>query len=63
MTEESKAIQEVAKTMGKFAEVANNIGGFLSKVIGGSSTQVGGILEDWTRYYRYKNLLTIRDKV
>lgn len=63
MTEESKAIQEVAKATGKIAELAGKLGGFLSKVVGGASTQVGGMLEDWTRYYRYKNLLTIRDKV
>jgi hypothetical protein len=61
--EPSKAVQEVAKTTGKFAEITEKVGGFVSKVIGGASNQVGGILEDWTRYYRYKNLLSIADKV
>jgi hypothetical protein len=61
--EQAKATQEVAKTTGKFAEVAEKVGGFVSKLIGPASNQVGGILEDWTRYYRYKNLLAIADKV
>lgn len=61
--EQSKAAQEVAKTSGKFAEIAEKVGGFISKVIGPASNQVGGILEDWTRYYRLKNLLSIADKV
>jgi hypothetical protein len=61
--EQAKATQEVARTTGKFAEVAEKVGGFVSKVIGPASNQVGGILEDWTRYYRYKNLLAIADKV
>ncbi|MGA2468981.1 MAG: DUF4393 domain-containing protein [Thermodesulfobacteriota bacterium] len=63
MSEEAKAVQEIAKTTGKFVELFEKVGAFMSKVIGGASEQVGGILEDWTRYYRYKNLLTIRDKV
>jgi hypothetical protein len=61
--EQAKATQEIAKTTGKFAEIAEKVGGFVSKVIGGAGNQVGGILEDWTRYYRYKNLLIIADKV
>jgi len=61
--EQEKAIQEVAKTVGKFAEVAEKVGGFVSKIIGTASNQAGGILEDWTRYFRYKNLLAIADKV
>jgi hypothetical protein len=61
--EQAKATQEVAKTTGKFAEITEKVGGFLSKVIGPASNQFGGILEDWTRYYRLKNLLAIADKV
>ena len=61
--EQAKATKEVAKTTGKFAEIAEKVGGFISKVIGPASNQVGGILEDWTRYYRFRNLLTIADKV
>jgi hypothetical protein len=63
MSEEAKAIQEVAKTTGKLAEMIEKIGVFISKVVGGASNQVGGILEDWAKYYRYKNLLIISDKV
>jgi hypothetical protein len=61
--ETAKAVQEVAKASVKFAEVTEKVGGFVAKVIGPASNQVGGILEDWTRYYRYKNLLKIADKV
>jgi hypothetical protein len=61
--EQAKATQEVAKTTGKFAEVVEKVGGFVSKVIGPASNQVGGILEDWTRYYRLRNLMHIADKV
>jgi Abortive infection alpha len=63
MKEESKAVQEVAKTAGKCADLVDRLGGFFSKVVGGTCNQLGGILEDWTKYYRYKNLLTISDKV
>lgn len=59
----AKATQEIAKASGKFAELAEKVGGFVTKVIGPASNQVGTILEDWTRYYRYKNLLAIADKV
>jgi hypothetical protein len=61
--EQAKAAQEVAKTAGTFAEVTKKVGGFVSKVIGPASNQIGGILEDWTRYYRFTNLLRIADKV
>ncbi len=63
MKEELKTVQEVAKATGKVADVAAKVGGFISKVIGGPCTQGGGILEDWVRYYRYKSLLIISDKV
>jgi hypothetical protein len=61
--EQAKAAQEVAKTTGKFAEVAEKVGGFVEKIIGPACYEAGGVLTDWTRYFRYKNLLAIRDKV
>lgn len=61
--EQAKATQELAKTTGQFAEIAEKIGGFVSKLVGPTSEQIGGILGDWTRYYRSKNLLMIADKV
>lgn len=61
--EQAEAAKEVAKTTGKFAEIAEKVGGFVSKVIGPASNQIGGILEDRVRYFRYKNLLAIADKV
>ena len=63
MEEESKAIQEVAKTTGKALEVTEKVGGFLCKVLGDSFQEMGGAFHDWTKFYRYKNLLKIHDKV
>ncbi len=63
MEEESKAVQEVAKTTGKAIEAAERVGKFLSTIFGGALGEVGDIAHDWARYYRYKNLLKIQDKV
>ncbi|MGD0539952.1 MAG: Abi-alpha family protein [Tepidisphaeraceae bacterium] len=63
MSEQAKAIEEVAKTTGKLADLADKVGCFVSRVVGPASGEIGGILEDWARYYRYKNLLAIGDKV
>lgn len=57
------AVQSTAEASSKFADLAGKVGGFVSKVIGGASNQFGGVLEDCTRFYRYKNLLAIADKV
>lgn len=62
MEEESKAVQEVAKTTGKAIEAAERVGKFLSTIFGGALGEVGDIAHDWARYYRYKNLLRIQDK-
>jgi len=59
----AKAVQEVAKTSGQLIEVTQRVGSFISKIVGGASAQIGGILEDNAKLYRYKNLLNIADKV
>lgn len=61
--EQAKAVQETAKATGTFAELFKRVGGFVAKVIGPACYEAGGILTDYTRYYRYKNLLAISDKV
>jgi len=61
--EQAKAVKEVAKTTGTVAELGEKVGGFISKVIGPACFEVGGVLADYTRYFRYKNLLSISDKV
>jgi len=63
MTEESKAVQEVAKTGGKAIDLTEKVGRFFAMVVGKPSAQLATILEDQFRYYRYKNLLNISDKV
>jgi hypothetical protein len=64
MTEEqAKAVQEVAKTSGQLVDTAQRAGSFISKIVGGASSQIGGMLEDNAKLYRYKNLLKIADEV
>jgi len=36
---------------------------FLEKILGGSLEELGNIGQDWIKYYRYKNLLLIQDKI
>ncbi len=63
MEEESKAVQEVAKTTGKAIEAAERVGKFFSTIFGGAFGEVGDIVHDWAKYFHYKNLLRIQDKV
>ncbi len=46
MEEESKAVQEVAKTTGKAIDAAREAGGFIARFIVGSLEQGMGIFED-----------------
>lgn len=55
MTEESKAIGEVAKTTGKIVDAGRELGSFLSKFAGGPLEQGMGIVEDWLRQIRFEN--------
>jgi hypothetical protein len=59
----SKVGGEIAKTGGQFVELTTKVAGFVLKVMGPASIEFGGIFEDLTRFYRYKRLLTISDKV
>lgn len=61
--ETAKAAQEVAKTAAKAIEATEKLGGFLIKIVGGSLVDLSGTLQDWTKYFRYKNLLKIQDRV
>jgi abortive infection alpha-like protein len=64
MDEESaKAAQEVAKTASKAIEAGEKVGGFLVKIFGDTLVELGETLHDWARYFRYKNLLSIQDRV
>ena len=46
MEEESKAVQEVAKTTGKAIEATERVGKFLSTIFGGAFGEVGDIVHD-----------------
>lgn len=61
--EAAKATQEVAKATGKAIDAAEKLGGFLNKVVGGALIELGGTLQDWAGYFRYKNLLKVQDRV
>lgn len=61
--EAAKAVQEVAKAAGKAIDASGQLGGFLNKIVGGALVELGGTIQDWARYYRYTNLLKIRDRV
>ncbi|MDP1536956.1 MAG: Abi-alpha family protein [Burkholderiales bacterium] len=54
MKEESKAIQELAKTTGKAIEAAREAGGFIAKFIAGPLEQGVGIFEDRLKYMRWE---------
>lgn len=63
MDEESKAVQEVAKTTGKAIDAAEKLGGFFTKICGGALVELGLSARDWSKYFRYTQLLKIKDKV
>lgn len=53
MSEEAKAVQEVAKTTNNAIDAAREAGEFVSKFISGSLEQAMGIFEDKLRYVRW----------
>jgi len=63
MDEESKAVQELAKTTGKAIDISEKVGRFLKDIFGNALGEIGQIGYDWARFYRYQNLLRIRDKI
>jgi hypothetical protein len=50
--ETAKATQEVAKTAGKAIDAGRELGGFFSRIFGGSLEQLAGIGEDQLTVYR-----------
>ncbi len=61
--EEAKAAQEVAKVTGKSIELSKKVAHFLCKFIGTAPEEVGEIVTNWVRYYKFKNFLAISDLV
>lgn len=62
MSEESKAIEEVAKVTGKAIDASVKFGGFISKYIHGSLEQGMGIFEDKLKYARWENQMRLMQR-
>jgi len=62
MDEESKVVQEVAKTTGKAIDAARDFGGFIAKYISGSVEQVFGIVEDKLKYSRWERQVRLMQR-
>ena len=62
MSEEAKAVQEVAKTTGVAIRAVEKMGAFLSNVAGVPIATAVGIFEDKLRYMRWENQLSLIDK-
>lgn len=54
MKEESKAVEEVAKTTGKAIDAAREAGGFIARFVSGPLEQGIGIFEDRLKYMRWE---------
>jgi hypothetical protein len=62
MKEESKAIQEVARTTGKGIDAAREVGGFIAPFIKGSLEQGLGIFEDKLKYMRWERQIRLMER-
>lgn len=62
MTEEAKAVQEVAKTTSNAIDATRELGGFLSKYAGGSIEQAMGIVEDKLKYLRWERQVRLIER-
>jgi hypothetical protein len=62
MTEELKAVTEVAKTTGKAIDASREVGGFISRLLSGPLEQGVGIFEDKLWYMRLERQIAIMDK-
>jgi hypothetical protein len=62
LDEESKAVQEVAKTANKAIDAGREMGGFIAKYIAGPLEQAMGIWEDKLKYRRWENQIKLAEK-
>lgn len=62
LDEESKAVQEVAKTTSKAIDAGREMGGFIAKYIAGPLEQAMGIWEDKLKYRRWENQIKLAEK-
>lgn len=62
MTDEAKAIEEVAKTSGKAIDAAREFGGFISKYAGSPLEQAIGIFDDKLKYLRWERQIRLMER-
>lgn len=62
MSDEAKAIEEVARSAGKAIDASRDLGGFLGKYIGGPVEQLSGLLEDRLRYSRWERQVRLAER-
>lgn len=62
MSEEAKAIQEVAKTADTAIKASEKVGGFIDRVFGGMLEDSVGLLSDKLKYYRAEKLVLLHEK-
>lgn len=62
MEEETKAVQEVAKTTGKAIDAAREAGGFIARFVSGPLEQGMGIFEDRLRYMRWERQVRLMQR-
>lgn len=62
MSDESKAVEEVAKTTGKAIDAGRELGGFISKYAGGAIEQLMGIFEDKFKYMRWERQIRLMQR-
>lgn len=55
----AEAVKAVAETTGKVVDASRDLGGFLSRIIGGTLEELGGMLHDTVRYRREARLLRL----
>ena len=63
MKNDENQIDKLIKTADKSLDVADKAMKFVDSIIGGGLRELGDSFHDWATYFRYKNILSIRDKV
>jgi hypothetical protein len=62
MTDEAKAVGEVAITTGKALDVAAKLGGYLSRFVSAPLEQLSGMAEDRLKFMRWENQVRLLSK-
>ena len=63
MCEEGRAVQEVARAVGKTTDLARDFGGFIAKFVSGPLEQGVGVFEDRLRYMRWERQVRLMQRV